>query len=453
MRIVHVCRQFHPAPGGLETVVEQIAHHQRAKGNDVRVVTLNRLFGTPAISLRTREIIDGIEVIRLPFCGSERYPIAWGVLKSIRGFDLVHVHGIDFFFDFLAITRFIHRRQMIVTTHGGFFHTSYAAGLKKLWFKSVTRLSSRAYAAVVACSEDDHRLFEQLDHPCLCLIENGVDTTKFKDLADGRAKQILYFGRLAPNKGIERLIDWFSALRRADPAWRLTIAGRPAGTASEMLRRRADVSGDGNAVTLVESPDALRLKRLISQSSVYASASSYEGFGIAAVEAASAGLIPVLSAIPPFERALQRLGAGLLTSFEPSAEEVTRFERAWSAWDTGKRQTLVEQAVARFGWEKAGEAYLRLCRSLVPTTREIGGVAVWAAGRDEALKHVQRCIEDRRPFMLTFCNAHTVNMAQRSVEMRRCLRSSLVLNDGIGLDLASRWLFGRSFPENLTAPI
>ena len=50
-------------------------------------------------------------------------------------------------------------------------------------------------------------------------------------------------------------------------------------------------------------------------SSFVASSSEYEGFGIAAVEGMSAGLIPLLSEIPPFRRLIARTGLGFTIDY------------------------------------------------------------------------------------------------------------------------------------------
>jgi alpha-1,3-mannosyltransferase len=47
MRIVHVVRQYHPAIGGMENVVAQLAGAQCHKGHRVRVVTLDRVYNAP----------------------------------------------------------------------------------------------------------------------------------------------------------------------------------------------------------------------------------------------------------------------------------------------------------------------------------------------------------------------------------------------------------------------
>src|SRR5215208_4356428 len=105
MQIVHVVRQFHPAVGGMESVVLELATAQVAKGHAVRVVTLNRMFEKPHERLAAHEFVGGIEIVRIPYFGSNRYPIAWGVRRHIGAADIVHVHGLDFFFDYLAWTR------------------------------------------------------------------------------------------------------------------------------------------------------------------------------------------------------------------------------------------------------------------------------------------------------------------------------------------------------------
>jgi exopolysaccharide biosynthesis WecB/TagA/CpsF family protein len=50
---------------------------------------------------------------------------------------------------------------------------------------------------------------------------------------------------------------------------------------------------------------------------------------------------------------------------------------------------------------------------------------------------------------VTFCNAHTVNLAEKDDEFAAALAKAKVLNDGVGVDLASRLLHGGPFPANL----
>src|SRR3954465_2081466 len=145
-RVTHVVRQYLPSIGGMEEVVRNIALHQLKTGQKgTRVITLNRLFRTakqdtaPAL-LPSREIIDGIEVVRLPYYGSSRYPICPSILSELGDADVIHVHGVDFFYDFLAATQWLHKRPLVLSTHGGFFHTAFASTAKTVFFKTITKL-------------------------------------------------------------------------------------------------------------------------------------------------------------------------------------------------------------------------------------------------------------------------------------------------------------------------
>ena len=351
MRIVHAVRQYLPGVGGIETYVSQLAQAQALAGNDVRVVTLNRIFDCDDACLPPREMLAGVEVLRVPFRGSRRYPLAPGVLKHLADADVVHVHGIEFFADFLGWTWPLHRKPLLISTHGGFFHTRFARQIKQLWFGSVTRRTLRRYAAVLACSQQDQARFARLVGAKSLLLENAVDTDRFSGLAKRGARTLIYFGRLAPNKGLERLIPWFASLVQQAPQWRLIIAGKEMGTRIDELRALAAACGVGDAIRFHSHPSDEELRGLIAQSSAYAGASSYEGFGIAAVEAISAGLYPVLNAIPPFRRTIERVGHGLITSFDPGADieeflaRLDRFENDQAAMDR------LSHRLAAFGWD------------------------------------------------------------------------------------------------------
>jgi alpha-1,3-mannosyltransferase len=82
-------------------------------------------------------------------------------------------------------------------------------------------------------------------------------------------------------------------------------------------------------------------------------------------------------------------------------------------------------------------------------TRQIGRVRVEVSDRPAALSWVSKHIRSGRAQLVSFCNAHTVNLAARDDRFAAALQSFLMLNDGIGVDLASRVLYGEAFPCNL----
>src|SRR5882724_9958202 len=216
MRIIHVVREFRPGVGGRENVVGDLARTQVSDGHAVRVVTLDRVFDSSSRrQLLPREMMDCIEVVRIPFVGSRRYPIAPSVLKHVRDADIVHVHGLDFFFDFLAWTAPLHRRKLVVSTHGAYFHTPYAATLKRVYFATMTRLSLSQYAGVATVGIADDRLFNKVRSRGILLIENGVDIAEYSNAASGTpCKTIVSIGRFSSNKRFDRIVSFAAALRR-----------------------------------------------------------------------------------------------------------------------------------------------------------------------------------------------------------------------------------------------
>lgn len=84
-----------------------------------------------------------------------------------------------------------------------------------------------------------------------------------------------------------------------------------------------------------------------------------------------------------------------------------------------------------------------------PPQRDIAGVAVAALTREEALALVERNFDERGHLRLAYCNANLVNIAARDAGLRERLAGFLVLPDGIGVDIASRLLYGTTFPANL----
>lgn len=328
---------------------------RREPGVDVRVVTLDRLFVNPGVTLPSRDIVDGLPVRRLPWRGSSRYPVASGILQAIRGADLVHVHAIDFFFDFLALTRPLHGIPLVASTHGGFFHSAFASQAKKVFFQTVTRASCHAYGRIVACSENDAEMFRPIAGNRLVKIDNGIDLAKFAGAAAVRPTcTILSYGRFAKHKRVHLLFPLLAALRARDPAWRLIVAGREADATLSSLCEAAEAAGVADAVRFSTNPSNDQLRSLMGEASYYTSASGHEGFGIAAVEAMSAGLVPLLSEIGPFRRLVERTGVGISTDMRDPVSAAAAISACAAR---PQQRDAAMRAVAGMGWEAAGRRY------------------------------------------------------------------------------------------------
>jgi len=449
MKILHVSRQYHPGIGGLENFTRNLCEEQARTGHDVRMVTLDRIFDGDGARLPERETIKGVEVIRLPFRGGRRYPLAPSVLRHVRDCDLIHVHAMDFFVDFLAATRLVHKKPMVLSTHGGFFHTSYAKRLKALYFQTISRFSLGRFDAAIACSEADQVTFAPICGHRLTLIENGVDIGKFAGRGDPEARSIIYFGRIAPNKRIDQLIRWFAALHRLAGDWSLIIAGKPMGVAIADLQTIARTEGVADRVSFHESPSDEALGALIGRSSIFASASEYEGFGISLIEAVSAGLYPAASDIAAHRRSCEKLGVGTLLDFTDPLS-AARFLRDFKAARANDALARAAGPLRSYSWPEVSARIFAVYEQVLGhRQRRIGPVNVTVLSQGEALDDVRALIGQGAPRVIAFCNAHLTNLARRDERLAKALDGALVLNDGIGVDLASRLRYGSTFPANL----
>lgn len=361
IQIVHLVRQYAPSVGGLEDAVANLCKHLAAMPDlRVRVVTLDRLFSDPERVLPRAATLDGIPVARIPWHGSTRYPLALSVLKPLEQADLVHVHAIDFFFDYMAWTKPIHRLPLVASTHGGFFHTEFAARAKKAYFETVTRASCKAYHTICASSENDGVTFGRIAPRKTVTIENGVNIDKWAGAGSPEATRTLIFiGRWSSNKRVPLLIDLIAALRAAGPDWRLIVAGVPDAETEESLAAHARERGVAAAVEIHVKPDDAALKGLLGRASYIASASAYEGFGITIVEGLSAGLLPVVSPLAPFVKLVEALGDGVVFDPGDPAAGAAAVEAAFQrhAGDFALRREAAMALAQRYAWPGVAQRF------------------------------------------------------------------------------------------------
>ena len=82
-------------------------------------------------------------------------------------------------------------------------------------------------------------------------------------------------------------------------------------------------------------------------------------------------------------------------------------------------------------------------------TRSILSVPVLVCKRSQAIALLRERLSTRTPTRVAFANAHLLNVAYKDARLRSSLEGFLILNDGVGIDLASKFLYGKSFPANL----
>jgi alpha-1,3-mannosyltransferase len=358
MKILHVVRQYAPSLGGLEKILNNLVQFQRQAGHSVSVACLDRPFDPPREKRLAEEWMDAVRVLRIPYIGPRRYAVAPRLLSLLSPFDVIHLHSSDFFLDYLSLTRSIHRKPIILSTHGFFFHTDTAGLAKKLYFQTITRLDLRQVSAVVCSSRHDMELAGQIaPSRKLFLLPNSVDIGRWREFpALARDPNlILCVERLADNKRHHLLIASFQKVLAARPSTRLVIIGPDAGTQRRLEAQVQNLGLSGKIILAGGIPwgefdDYLRT------ASVWVSASRYESFGIALVEAMAAGCIPVVQKIAAFQELLEPEHSGFFTDYQKPEMAASAILQALDTSDE-KRSSMVaagREKASQFSIQKIG---------------------------------------------------------------------------------------------------
>lgn len=356
MKILHVVRQFHPSIGGLEDYVYSLALEQIKIGYSVDVLTANTNFQTDEL-LNATEEKNGINVIRMPWSFSKRYPIIWIKPGLLNQYDLVHIHAVDFFIDYISLFKKLGlvkaKVKVCLTTHGGFFHTPNQQGLKKFYFKTITRFSLMGINRVFTISSNDQNLFSQIKKDCE-LVENGVRLQKFGEKLDTTNDQsdLICLGRFSSNKKIDWLIEAYAGL--VDSKGKLKIiGGRATGDAVALKNLITWLGAEDKIELLLDLPDSEILEH-ISAAKFVVSASEYEGFGLSVIELMSYGLVPFLSNKPEsFVDFIEQSKTGLLFDYDMNGfqDKYNQLLQNWSASEAKKAQVFSQQ----FSWSKVAQ--------------------------------------------------------------------------------------------------
>ncbi|MCP5405482.1 MAG: glycosyltransferase [Pseudomonadaceae bacterium] len=361
MRILHVVRQFAPSVGGLEAYVASLAQHQQQAGHQVAVLTLNRLFmARTEEKLSAHETVDGIPVRRIGFTGTRRLFVPHISPSMLKGYDIIHVHNTDGFFDTLALLRPFLKAKLVATTHGGFFHTPDFGLFKRIWFNCITRLTIRAYAHMFAISGNDFATFHQM-MPRLSLQPNAV-TPMAPTLCSG--EDFLYVGRLAPHKNLPGLLQTYAELRKRGINGTLHIVGSPWGVAVEDLQSLAKSLRIASHVRLHGHLDGAALAKRATTCGFFVSASRFEGFGMSMLEAMGAGLVPLVHANASFAELLDTANLGVCTDMESPVAAAERIA-AYLPTVTGFTRQQAQAFAARYNWPALTAATLAVYQSLL----------------------------------------------------------------------------------------
>jgi len=367
MKILQLTRQFLPAQGGMESVVKGLSVALQGNGHTVQVATLRLLFSTGALA-SAESVEEGLAVHRMRHWGPRRYPVALAALPAIWGYDLVHIHAIDFFVDYLSLLHLLHRVPLVVSTHGGFFHTPRAQAFKEMYFKTITRQSLGRVSAVVCVSQHDRERFARIVSPDrLRVIENGASIDRFWSLKKTiEPGLVVGISRLAENKRVHKVLEAMAALKNRYPYLSLEWVGADFGGLRTDLERRVTELGLVGRVRFHGVVSDEEVYRLLQRAHMFVSASSYEGFGLSTIEAMSAATVVVVTPVGAHPDVIEHGVSGLLT--DPEAIWLAaHMERVFGMPEEKLLQMgeAARAATKRFSWSQIAPRYEQLYRDVM----------------------------------------------------------------------------------------
>jgi glycosyltransferase involved in cell wall biosynthesis len=390
-RVVMVVRLFVPWIGGTERQALKLAQHLEKDGVDVRVVTGRWFRGTPR-----RETIEGIEVFRnhtlWEFFGIRGFrklggylyilTLVWHLWRTRRGYDVIHVHALNYHTFAAVLAGRLARRPVIVKLA----NSGPASDIARMRKGQQLALSGLMLPTALRCDRFVALNRAIVDDLKACGVEadrivripNGVEPARggVKSSYDLHSPvRLLYVGRLHPQKGLDTLLRALPLLKGQRSVCLRLIGDGPA---QKQLRALAERLGVAEDVRFLGS--RTDVAPYLRRNDILILPSRAEGLSNALLEAMSVGLPVVASAIPGNLEVVEHLSNGMLfTVDDPSslASAMTRLlEDDGLRWRVGRR---ARSSVEGFSFDHVARRYRVLYedvtgrRSAVLRLSEIAG--------------------------------------------------------------------------------
>ncbi len=314
MKVLMLSWEYPPKNvGGLARHVWHLSRMLSRKGVEVHVVTVGD------DSLKRYQVDCGVSVHRAtPYRLNPPEFVPWvlqlnvGLLERAievmdSGTDVEIIHCHDWLAAFAArALKHAYRLPLVATIHA----TEHGRhqGIHNGWQRYIGDVEwwlTYESWRVICCSEymrGEIRSLFQAPGDKMAVIRNGVDPAEFSALSAGRkreefahrSEQIVFFvGRLVPEKGVQVLLDAVPEVRKVKPLTRFVVAGT--GPSEPWLKAKAAQMGVSEYVRFTGYIDDALRNSLYSWADAAVFPSTYEPFGLVALEGMAAGCPVVVS--------------------------------------------------------------------------------------------------------------------------------------------------------------
>lgn len=389
MHVLHLTWEYPPLVyGGIGRHVPALAAAQAARGDRVTVVT-QRPEGAPA-----HETQAGVTIIRVDPDGPFPYHLpsllTWvGALDArignaaceVADVDVVHAHDWVVGRAGCAVAN-THEAPLIATIH------ATEAGRHSGWLPDAVSRSVHLVEqwlvddadAVIVCSAAMADEVERAhDTPAgrIAVIPNGIDPGErpapgaiAAPLLQGHPR-ITFVGRLEWEKGVFTAVQAMPAVLAQHPDARLRMVGT--GSQQDALRAAILDAGVTHSVELLGHVDEQTLADVYASSDVVIAPSSYEPFGIVALEAAAAGVPLVVGDTGGLAEFVTDPRGRRHRPNDPAGLAGEILSALADPVETARRRDAAAAALAEYSWariaQRTDEVYARTRRGAPPPRR------------------------------------------------------------------------------------
>lgn len=280
MRIVHLVRN--KVWGGGERYVADLCRESVARGHDVSVATR----GIPDVDNNFN--IPGLNLLKLPLGGPLDFISPWKLSRLIKSFPendvILHVHNFKDAEIAVKVKRRLRKVKnvAVVCTR----HLVKPAGTSLRWRRLFSDIDKIIFVSELAKNEF-LKTGPDISPSKIEMVHNSILPPDAPEPhKGGDIINLLFTGRITPEKGIDSLIDALAQLR--DLPLRLSIAGTGSGEYVGALKRRAGEQGVADRIIWKGFVDDIY--REIAEADICAAPSKWrEPFGLTIIEFMSQG--------------------------------------------------------------------------------------------------------------------------------------------------------------------
>jgi len=329
VKVLHVAPSIEQSYGGPTQSLAGYAVASRTAGIDVSIAAPR----CSAADLDVFKAIAGpVDLHLFPSIGHGGFVtspdlVAW-VRKHARQYDAVHVHGLfNPTSSLSARTAIAAKTPTVIRPFGTlskytFYHRR--TPLKHVWFSRIERPNLTAARAIHFTTDRERSEAEwhSIDFSGRAHVvpPPSLDSvTREKSAAHSDDGIVLFVGRINPIKNLEALINAWPIVRSKTPHLLLEIVGDGDESYVNELRERVRLKGMDSSVIFRGFLRGEAKEKALARARLFVLPSHHENFGLAALEAISAGIPVVLSHEVQLADFVERERLGKITETAPEA--------------------------------------------------------------------------------------------------------------------------------------